>query len=81
MLTKGYSHLDGFSQWCGNDCDDVDDHDGDDDDGDDEYDDVDMEGDDARDDTYDAPDNILFGNEGGNATSMCFTIQFNLTWA
>ena len=59
MLTKGYSHLDGFSQWWGNNCDD--DYDDDDDDG--------------ADDDGDAPDTkkILY-KSGGMATGMCFTI-------
>ena len=72
MLTKGYSHLDGF-QISGNycNCDGDDCHVVAEDDDDDEHDRDNVGGDD---DDGDAPDNRILFKKGGKATGMC--LQF-----
>ena len=73
-----YCYLDGSPQWCGNDCDDVDDDDDDDDADADEYVHLDADGDGAGVNINYASDNKFFKNERGISTGMCsfFTIQF-----
>ena len=73
MLTKGYFHLDGY-HWSGNDDDDGDVHIEDN-----NNDDANRNSDSGDIDEGDAPDNEFVFKEGGKATGMCFTIQFNLS--
>ena len=79
VLTKGYSHLDGFQtsgNYCNCDGDDCDVVAEDDDDDEDDRDNVDDDDDDG-----DAPDNRLLFKNGGKATGMCLQfLIFSRVW-